>query len=80
MEPILGEIQLYSFTFGMEHWARCEGQMLQISSNQALYSLLGTKYGGDGHSTFALPDLRGAEPVPGMAYHMAMAGAYPQRS
>jgi len=80
MEPILGEIQLYSFTFGMEQWAKCEGQLLNISSYQALYSIIGTTYGGNGITTFALPDLRGAEPVPGMAYHIAMVGAYPQRS
>ncbi|WP_430885036.1 phage tail protein [Fusibacter sp. JL216-2] len=80
MDPILGEIQLYAFTFGMQDWARCEGQTLQISSYPALYSLLGAKYGGDGRVTFALPDLRGAEPIPGMAYHIAMKGMFPQRS
>lgn len=58
-EPFLGEIQLVGFTFVPRGWAECNGQLLSIAQNQALFSLLGTFYGGDGRSTFALPDLRG---------------------
>ena len=80
MDPILGEIQLYSFSFDMEHWMRCEGQIIPIDENPALYSLLGTIYGGNGTTTFALPNLKGAEPVPGMSYYISTQGNYPQRS
>lgn len=63
MEPFLGEIDLFAGNFAPRNWARCEGQILPIAQNQALYSLLGTTYGGDGRTTFALPDLRGRTPV-----------------
>jgi microcystin-dependent protein len=59
MEPFLGQIQAFGFNFAPRGWAFCDGQLLPISSNTALFSLLGTTYGGDGRSTFALPDLRG---------------------
>ena len=62
MEPYLGEIRLVSFPFAMRGWAFCDGQLLAIASNSALFSLLGTMYGGDGRVTFALPDLRGRVP------------------
>jgi microcystin-dependent protein len=58
-EPFLGEIRRVAFSFAPQGWALCDGQLLPISTNQALYSLLGTVYGGDGRVTFALPDLRG---------------------
>lgn len=58
-EPYLGEIMLISFGFAPRHWALCNGQLLPIIQNQALFSLLGTTYGGNGQTTFALPDLRG---------------------
>lgn len=79
MDPILGQIQLFPFSFSMVGWLRCEGQMLQVMQNQALFSLFGTTYGGDGRNNFGIPDLRGAEPVPGMAYYIATQGMYPQR-
>jgi microcystin-dependent protein len=59
MEPFLGQIQMFGFNFPPRGWAFCDGQLLPISQNTALFSLLGTTYGGDGVSTFALPDLRG---------------------
>lgn len=62
-EPFLGEIRICSFDFAPRGWAFCEGQLLQINQNQALYSLLGISYGGNGISTFALPDLRGRMPI-----------------
>lgn len=59
MEPFLGQIQPVGFNFAPRGWALCDGQLLPINSYQALYSLLGTTFGGDGRTTFALPDLRG---------------------
>jgi len=58
-EPFLSEIKLVSFGFAPKGWALCNGQLLPINQNQALFSLLGTTYGGNGQTTFALPDLRG---------------------
>jgi microcystin-dependent protein len=62
-EPFLSEIRILSFAFAPKGWALCNGQLLPINQNQALFSLLGTTYGGDGRVTFALPDLRGRSPV-----------------
>ncbi len=62
-EPFLAQISIMSFNFAPRGWAFCDGQMLPISQNQSLYSLLGTTYGGDGRTTFALPDLRGCSPM-----------------
>lgn len=59
MEPFLGQIQAFGFNFAPRGWAQCNGQLLPISQNTALFSLLGTMYGGDGRTTFALPDLQG---------------------
>ncbi len=62
-EPFLSEIRLMSFVFAPKNWALCNGQFLPINQNQALFSLLGTTYGGNGQTTFALPDLRGRVPI-----------------
>lgn len=62
-EPFLAEIRLFSFNFPPKGWAQCNGELLPIAQNQALFSLLGTTYGGDGRTNFALPDLRGRAPV-----------------
>ena len=62
-EPFLAEIRMFGFNFPPRGFAFCDGQILPINQNQALYSLLGTTYGGDGRTTFALPDLRGRVPV-----------------
>lgn len=62
-EPFIGEVRLMSFTFNPRGWALANGQLLPISQNQALFSILGTTYGGDGRTNFALPDLRGRVPV-----------------
>ena len=61
--PFVGEIALVAFNFAPSGWATCDGQLLPIAQNQALFSLLGTTYGGDGKTTFALPDLRGRAPL-----------------
>ena len=62
-EPFLSEIRIFSFGFNPKGWALCNGQLLPINQNQALFSLLGTTFGGDGRVNFALPDLRGRVPI-----------------
>jgi microcystin-dependent protein len=62
-EPFLSEIRIMSFSFAPRGWALCNGQLLPINQNQALFSLLGTTFGGDGRVNFALPDLRGRTPI-----------------
>jgi microcystin-dependent protein len=62
-EPFLSEIRIMSFVFPPKGWALCNGQLLPINQNQALFSLLGTTFGGDGRVNFALPDLRGRTPI-----------------
>jgi len=62
-EPFLSEIRIFSFVFAPRGWALCNGQLLPINQNQALFSLMGTTYGGDGRVNFALPDLRARVPI-----------------
>lgn len=62
-EPFLSEIRIMSFGYAPRSWAMCNGQLLPINQNQALFSLLGTTYGGNGQTNFALPDLRGQVPI-----------------
>lgn len=62
-EPFVAEIRMVGFNFAPRGWAFCDGQLLPINQNQSLYSLLGTTYGGDGRTSFALPDLRGRVPI-----------------
>lgn len=62
-EPFLSEIRIFSFDFAPKTWAKCNGQLMPINQNQALFSLLGTTYGGNGQTTFALPNLQGATPI-----------------
>lgn len=62
-EPFLAEVRLFGFNFPPRGWAQCDGQILPIDQNQSLYSLLGNTFGGDGRTTFALPDLRGRTPL-----------------
>lgn len=80
METTLGQIELFPYGFTPSGFMSCEGQTLNIASYNALYSLLGTYYGGDGKTTFCLPNLLGTEPVPNMQYYIAIEGYYPQRS
>jgi microcystin-dependent protein len=61
--PYIGEIRLFAGTFAPLGWALCQGQLLPIAENDALFALIGTTYGGDGQNTFALPDLRGRVPI-----------------
>jgi microcystin-dependent protein len=74
MDPFVAEIRIYPFNFAPKGWAFCDGQILPLSQNTALFSLLGTTYGGDGKSNFALPDMQGNAPMhpgqgPGLSLH-----------
>jgi microcystin-dependent protein len=74
MDPFVAEIRIFPFNFAPKGWAFCDGQLLPLSQNTALFSLLGTTYGGDGKSTFALPDLQGSSAMhpgqgPGLSLH-----------
>src|SRR5687767_12923588 len=69
-EPFLSEIRLFSFVFAPKGWALCNGQLLPINQNQALFALLGTTFGGNGQTNFALPDLRGRVPIHVGAGHL----------
>ncbi|MBC7171601.1 MAG: phage tail protein [Polyangiaceae bacterium] len=62
-DPFVGEVRIFPFNFAPRGWAACNGQLMAISQNTALFSLLGANYGGDGKSTFALPNLQGASPL-----------------
>jgi len=80
-DPFLGEITIFSSNFAPRGYAFCEGQLLNISQNAALYSLLGTKYGGDGRVTFALPNLKAGEKLlNGSRYIISLQGIYPPRN
>jgi|SRR5882757_8224902 len=63
MDPIMGQIMIFAGNFAPNGWAFCQGQLMSINQNSALFSVLGTTYGGDGRTNFALPDLRGRAPV-----------------
>ena len=74
MDPFVAEIRIFPFNFAPKGWAFCDGQIMPISQNTALFSLLGTTYGGDGKSTFALPNMQGNAPMhpgqgPGLSLH-----------
>jgi microcystin-dependent protein len=74
MDPFVAEIRIFAFNFAPKGWAWCDGQLLPLSQNTALFSLLGTTYGGNGKSNFALPDLQGRAPMhpgqgPGLSLH-----------
>jgi microcystin-dependent protein len=78
-EPYIGEVVLFAGNYAPRGWAFAQGQLLQIADHQALYSVLGTAYGGDGRTTFALPDTRGDEPAC-MHYIIALQGIFPPRN
>lgn len=74
-EPFLGELRIVSFGFAPRNWAMCNGQLLPINQNQALFALLGTTYGGNGQTTFALPNLQGRTPIhEGNSFTLGQAG------
>lgn len=80
IDALIGQIQLFAFGFAPNGWMQCQGQTLQVGQNQALFSLIGATYGGDGRTTFCLPNLTGCEPNPNSRYYMAINGLYPTRS
>jgi len=74
-QPYVGEIRMFAGNFAPAGWMFCEGQLLPISENEVLFNLIGTTYGGDGQSTFALPDLRGRVPIhQGSGFSLAQTG------
>jgi microcystin-dependent protein len=78
VQPFVGQIQAFPFSFAPQGWQPCNGQLLPIQQNTALYQLLGTTYGGDGQNTFALPKLAPIAPQ-GPSYFIAIEGVFPQR-
>ena len=81
-EPFLGEIRIYPYNFAPRGWAFCQGQLLAISQNTALFSLLGTTYGGDGKTTFALPTAKPIFTATGsiLLQCIALQGIFPSRN
>jgi microcystin-dependent protein len=81
--PLLGQLLLVPYLpkfVPPSDWAKCEGQLLNIAENPVLYSVIGTRFGGDGRRTFALPDLREHAPIKGLTYVIALRGRYPSRT
>lgn len=79
MDYFLGQIVIFPYNFVPMGWLLCNGQTLQVQQNTALFSLIGNKFGGNGTSTFCVPNLQGAEAVPGTAYYICVSGIYPTR-
>jgi len=77
METFIGSIELFPYSFEPMEWLLCDGRLLQISQYDVLYSLIGNQFGGDGITNFALPNLLGTEPIPGMNFYIAINGDYP---
>jgi len=80
MQPFIGQIQAFPYTFAPREWTLCDGKELAINEHQALFSLIGNVFGGDGRKTFRLPNLLGGEPDPNMKYYLALKGIYPPRN
>lgn len=75
----LGGIALFPYGYAPRGWALCQGQDMNVSQYQALYALIGQKFGGNGSTTFKLPNLMGAEPIPNTNYYIAITGTFPSR-
>jgi len=80
LETFLGAIALFPYDYAPANWAACDGALLSVPQNTPLFALLGTRFGGDGQNTFALPDLRGKAPTPDVAYYIALQGLWPVRT
>jgi microcystin-dependent protein len=76
VEPLIGQISMFAFNFAPSGWALCDGKLWNIEQNTVLHSLIGTTYGGDGKTTFALPNLA---PYQGIRFYIAYQGVYPRR-
>jgi microcystin-dependent protein len=79
MDQILGTISLLPYIFAPSDMMECKGQILQIQQNSGLFALIGTTYGGNGTTTFALPNLQGTEPLPGLKYCIVTDGVFPSQ-
>ncbi len=79
MDYYIGGIVLFPYGYAPYGWALCDGTVYTVNQYQALYSLLGQRFGGNGSTTFAVPNLMGAEPIPNMNYYICMQGLYPSR-
>ena len=79
-ESFLGRIALFSFGYAPEGYTLCNGVTIPIAQNQALFSLIGVLYGGNGSTNFMLPNMQGMEPIPNMKYYIAINGIYPSRA
>jgi microcystin-dependent protein len=79
MDEFIGKIDLYPYSFTPMGMALCNGQILQVAQNNALYSLIGNTYGGTYGQTFAVPNMLGLEPVPGLNYYIITEGIFPVR-
>ncbi len=79
MEPFIGEVELFPYTFVPTGWSLCDGKLLNIQEYQALYAIIRVTYGGDGITTFALPNLLGTEPIPFTKFCIAIQGYFPSR-
>lgn len=79
MDSILGQIRLFAFNFVPKGWMACDGATIPIAQNEALFSLVGTTYGGDGRANFNLPNLQGKAPIPESNYCICVEGIYPSR-
>ena len=81
MDDYMGAIRLFPWDFEMEGWLKCRGQLLPVQQNEALFSLLGIKFGGDGQHNFMLPNLPDVPAKTGaLSYYIAMQGIYPNRA
>jgi len=80
METFIGAVELFPYSYEPMDWLLCDGRLLPISQYDVLYSLIGAQFGGDGVTNFALPNLLGTEPMPGMNFYIAINGEYPTRS
>lgn len=79
MDEYLGIVKLFAGNFIPRGWASCDGTLVAINQNTALFSILGTQFGGDGRTTFALPDLRKTAPHPNLTYIICVQGLFPAR-
>ena len=80
MDPLIGEIEIFPYGFEPFGWMECNGQILSISTYEALYTLIGTNFGGNGTTTFGLPNIPANKCPMGMGYYIAVQGIYPSRS
>ena len=80
MDEYIGSIELFAFDYAAYGWLLCDGSTLNIRTNTPLFALIGVTYGGDGVTTFKIPNLKGFEPVPNMQYYIAVQGLFPPRS